>query len=183
MSKIWKEILTVIEGLLVPALSDLPSDMKPLNDKEVYIVTRWLKGLSNFFFAGGEGVPIEDLHNARFRQLLALPLFYELSTDDLSASDKCASDFIHLFTPVMECNRSLNALLAATTQPLPLQGGIRRSKSVYQQRNLGTIRQRKTLKRKAGQRDASDLTEASPEMMMRILRMRCVVSHCHVLIS
>ena len=43
MNKIWKEILTVIEGLLVPPLSDSPADMRPLTDKEVYIVIRWLK--------------------------------------------------------------------------------------------------------------------------------------------
>jgi hypothetical protein len=62
-----------------------------------------------------------------------------------------------------------------------MQGGIRRSKSVYSQRNLGTIRQRKTLKRKAGGRNPADLTEASPEMMMRILRMRSVPPprHCY----
>lgn len=43
MTRIWKEILTVIEGLLVPPLSDAPSDMKPLMDKEVDIVFNWLK--------------------------------------------------------------------------------------------------------------------------------------------
>ena len=43
MTKIWKEVLTVIEGLLVPALSDQPTDMKPLSDKEVDIVFKWLK--------------------------------------------------------------------------------------------------------------------------------------------
>jgi len=43
MTKVWKEILTVIENLLVPPLSDLPSDMRPLSDKEVDIVFKWLK--------------------------------------------------------------------------------------------------------------------------------------------
>ena len=43
MTKIWKEVLTVVEGLLVPALSDQPTDMKPLSDKEVDIVFKWLK--------------------------------------------------------------------------------------------------------------------------------------------
>jgi hypothetical protein len=41
-----------------------------------------------------------------------------------------------------------------------------RSKSVYQQRNLGTIKQRKKDKRQ-------DKDGANPEIMMRILRMRC----------
>ncbi len=43
MTRVWKEILAVIEGLLIPPLSDVASDMKPLSDKEVDIVFKWLK--------------------------------------------------------------------------------------------------------------------------------------------
>jgi hypothetical protein len=43
MTRVWKEILNVIEGLLIPPLSDISSDMKPLSDKAVDIVFRWLK--------------------------------------------------------------------------------------------------------------------------------------------
>ena len=43
MARVWKEILVVIEGLLIPPLSDVPSDLKPLTDKEVDIVFKWLK--------------------------------------------------------------------------------------------------------------------------------------------
>ena len=43
MSKVWKELLVTIEGLLIPPLSETPSDMKPLSDKEVDIVFKWLK--------------------------------------------------------------------------------------------------------------------------------------------
>jgi hypothetical protein len=45
MAKVWKQILVTIEGLLIPPLSDIPSDMKPLSDKEVDIVFKWLKVL------------------------------------------------------------------------------------------------------------------------------------------
>jgi hypothetical protein len=38
ITRVWKEILTTIEGLLIPPLSETPSDMKPLTDKEVDIV-------------------------------------------------------------------------------------------------------------------------------------------------
>jgi hypothetical protein len=41
--RVWKEILTTIEGLLIPPLSETSSDMKPLTDKEVDIVFKWLK--------------------------------------------------------------------------------------------------------------------------------------------
>jgi hypothetical protein len=43
MNKIWKEILSVIESLLIPPLSEVQSDLKPLSDKEVDIVFKWLK--------------------------------------------------------------------------------------------------------------------------------------------
>ena len=43
MTRVWKEILLVIEGLLIPPLSEVYSDMKPLSDKEVDIVFKWLK--------------------------------------------------------------------------------------------------------------------------------------------
>ena len=50
MTRLWKEILNVIEGLLVPPLSDVPSDMKPLSDKEVDIVFKWLKVRFMYFY-------------------------------------------------------------------------------------------------------------------------------------
>ena len=43
MTRVWKELLNVVEGLLIPPLSDVASDMKPLTDKEVDIVFKWLK--------------------------------------------------------------------------------------------------------------------------------------------
>jgi hypothetical protein len=43
MAKIWKEVLATIEGLLVPALSETPSSMRPLYDAEVDVVFKWLK--------------------------------------------------------------------------------------------------------------------------------------------
>ena len=50
MTRVWKEILMVIEGLLIPPLSEVYSDMKPLSDKEVDIVFKWLK-VSFFSFS------------------------------------------------------------------------------------------------------------------------------------
>lgn len=43
INRVWKEILLVLEGLLVPPLSDVPSDLKPLSEREVDIVFKWLK--------------------------------------------------------------------------------------------------------------------------------------------
>ncbi|GAA93862.1 uncharacterized protein L969DRAFT_42534 [Mixia osmundae IAM 14324] len=146
MVKLWKEILNIIESLLVPPLSDQLSEMKQLSDKEVYIVVKWLKGLANFLYGEGEGVPLEDLHNARYQHIISLPMYYEQDTDTL----------------MEQCNRAVNQRLA---QP-SLARGLTRSKSVLQQRNLGTIRQRKQEKRK--DHDAED----NADMLLRILRMR-----------
>jgi hypothetical protein len=49
MTRVWKEILVIIEVLLIPPLSEVYSDMKPLSDKEVDIVFKWLK--VSFFFS------------------------------------------------------------------------------------------------------------------------------------
>lgn len=49
MTKVWKEIESIIEELLVPPLSDRPSEMKPLNDTEVDIVIKWLKVRDDYF--------------------------------------------------------------------------------------------------------------------------------------
>jgi hypothetical protein len=43
MTKIWKEILVIIEGLLVPSLGDTPSNLKPLHDRELDVVFKWLR--------------------------------------------------------------------------------------------------------------------------------------------
>ena len=43
MTRLWKEVLVTIEGLLVPPLSDKPSQQKPLNQQEVDVVYKWLQ--------------------------------------------------------------------------------------------------------------------------------------------
>ena len=98
MARVWKEILSVIEGLLVPPLSELPSDMRPLSDKEVDIVFKWLKVcvgasrvsgadtyllqfLRDYFHAGGEGpVPLEVLQNQKYRDIISIRLYYDMHT-------------------------------------------------------------------------------------------------------
>jgi hypothetical protein len=100
MTRVWKEILTILEGLLIPPLSDVSSEMKPLSDKEVDIVFKWLKVfvlsivplhavaeemfhqfLRDYFYAGGEGpVPIEVLQNQKYRDVVSIRLYYDWHT-------------------------------------------------------------------------------------------------------
>jgi hypothetical protein len=67
MARLWKEVLITVEGLLVPPLSDKPSNQPPLSQQEVDIVSRWLNLLLNFFNAVDEetgeanGVPMDIL--------------------------------------------------------------------------------------------------------------------------
>lgn len=42
MGKVWKEVLITIEALLVPTLSDKPSQQRPLTQQEVDVVFKWL---------------------------------------------------------------------------------------------------------------------------------------------
>lgn len=42
MSKLWKEVLVTIEALLVPTLSDKPSQQRQLSQQEVDVVFKWL---------------------------------------------------------------------------------------------------------------------------------------------
>jgi C2 domain/MUN domain len=43
MTRLWKEVLVTIESLLVPPLSDKPSQQKPLTQFELDIVFKWLQ--------------------------------------------------------------------------------------------------------------------------------------------
>ncbi|KAJ7656477.1 hypothetical protein DFH06DRAFT_1091372 [Mycena polygramma] len=143
MTRVWKEILFVTEGLLIPPLSDVFSNMKPLSDTEVDVVFKWLKFLRDYFYAAGEGpVPVEILQNQKYRDIISVRFYYDWHTDAL----------------MEECVRVMQQSLRSALTP-------KRAKSVYSQRNLGTIKERKKEKRE--EKDVS-----SGETIMRILRMR-----------
>lgn len=92
-----------------------------------------------------------DLQNPRYRSVMLIRLYYDWSTDNL----------------MEESVRLTNEQLKASAKA----SGATRSKSVYQQRNLGTIRQRKKEKHEEADSGAA-------EMVMRILRMRSVFRWC-----
>jgi len=143
MTRVWKEILTTIEGLLIPPLSEAPSDMKPLTDKEVDIVFKWLKFLRDYFYAGGEGLPLENLQNQKYRDTVSIRLYYDWDTDML----------------MEECVRMMQQTLRSSPSIK------KRAKSVYSQRNLGTIKDRKREKKQ-------EKEVSGGETILRILRMR-----------
>ncbi|KAM0786123.1 hypothetical protein ACM66B_006933 [Microbotryomycetes sp. NB124-2] len=148
IGRLWKEILGTIESLIVPPLSDRPTDMKMLSDREVDIVFKWLGFLVNFFHGGGDGVPLEDLRNAKYRELVEARMYYDWTTDQLMEES------------VRTMQRKMQTLSRNDSLSV---SGLGRSKSVYQQRNLGTIKARKKEKKQNA--------ETSGEMILRVLRM------------
>ncbi|KAI0255552.1 hypothetical protein BJV78DRAFT_1176690, partial [Lactifluus subvellereus] len=75
--------------------------------------------LRNFFYAGGEGpVPLESLTNQKYRDIVSIRLYYDRSTDML----------------MEECVRMMQQTIRTSPSIK------KRAKSVYSQRNLGTIK-------------------------------------------
>lgn len=160
LKKVWKEVLNIIEDILVPPLSDSPAVMQPLSDKEVDIVFKWLGFLKSYFNARDEetgeeaGVPLEVLQGPKYREIISYSLFHDMGTDQLL-------DEIRRL--VQQRARAQLANAGATAGGT---GMATRKKSVYNQRNLKTIRQRKREKVEKSEQPSS------LELLLRLLRMR-----------
>ena len=176
MTRLWKEVLATIEALLVPPLSDKPSQQRQLNQQEVDIVFKWLQYLFDFFHAVDEetkeanGVPLDVLRSPKYFEVTALNFFYFESTEALiRTSERIAS------ATAARQQTHRNRLSAPANLSSPAFGGAagllglpstRRSKSIMLSRNLGTIRKAKEEKWKEAQAEPND------DMILRILRMR-----------
>ena len=174
MTRLWKEVLMALEGMLVPPLSDKPSAQRPLTQQEFDIVFKWLEMLYQFFNAKDEqtgevmGVPDDVLKSPKYFELTNLAFFYFEPTENLiRTSERMAS------ATAQRQNQARNRLSA----PAPLGpslgvGGMmraastRRAKSIMLSRNLGTMKKAKEEKRREAQADPND------DMILRILRMR-----------
>jgi hypothetical protein len=176
MTRIWKEVLVTIEGLLVPPLSDKPSQQRPLTQQELDVVFKWLQSLFEFFNAVDEetgeanGVPTNVLKNPKYHELQMLNFFYFEPTESLvRESERMAS--------ATAANQQMQRSRASAPANLGAVGGggllnpgtmtgARRAKSIMLSRNLGTMRKAKEEKWKAAQAEPND------DMILRILRMR-----------
>lgn len=184
MTRIWKEVLSTVESLLVPPLSDKPSPQQPLTEAELDIVFRWLQLLFDFFHAADEetgkpnGVPMDVLKSPKYHDLQNLNFFYYENTDNLIRTSErmvTASSSPSLSNPALAQARAgaspnrLSAPNLPSAHPSTLANSpanSRRNKSVLLSRNLGTMRAAKQEKRSAAQAEPSD------DMILRILRMR-----------
>ncbi|KAF2150630.1 C2 domain-containing protein [Myriangium duriaei CBS 260.36] len=172
MTRLWKEVLTTLESLLVPPLSDKPSQQRPLTSQEVDVVYKWLRLLFDFFHVDGDGVPLDVLRSPKYHDLQNLNFFYFESTENLiRTSERMASQTMARQQTRQDStfNNRLSAPAASLASPFGIGGSIssgRRAKSVMLSRNLGTIKKVKEEKRKEAQAEPSD------DMILRILRMR-----------
>ncbi|KAJ1331414.1 C2 domain-containing protein [Microdochium nivale] len=180
MKRLWKEVLMAIEALLVPPLSDKPSNQRPLIQKEVDIVFKWLEMLFEFFNAKDEdgevlGVPAEVLKSPKYHELASLAFFYFDTTDNLiRLSERMTAATLQRQQQQLQATNRLSAPAglggglggSGVTPGFASMGTIRRGKSIMMSRNLGTMRRAKEEKRKEAQADPSD------DMILRILRMR-----------
>ena len=176
MTRLWKEVLVTVEALLVPPLSDKPSQQRQLNQQEVDIVFKWLQYLFDFFHAVDEetgeanGVPLDVLRSPKYFDITTLNFFYFETTENLiRTSERMAS------ATAARQQTQRNRLSAPAVLSPPAFGGAaglvglastKRSKSIMLSRNLGTMRKAKEEKWKEAQADPND------DMILRILRMR-----------
>ena len=175
MTRLWKEVLVTIETLLVPPLSDKPSQQRQLNQQEVDIVFKWLQLLFDFFLAVDEetgeanGVPLDVLRSPKYFDIKTLNFFYFDTTENLvRTSERMASATVAR----QQAQRNRLSAPAALSHAFGGATGLlgatstRRTKSIMTSRNLGTMKQAKEEKRKEAQADPND------DMILRILRMR-----------
>ena len=178
MTRLWKEVLSTIESLLVPPLSDKPSQQRQLSQQELDIVFKWLQYLFDFFHAVDEetkeanGVPLDVLRSPKYFDITTLNFFYYETTESLiRTSERMAS----ATAARQQAQKHRLSAPASLTISSPAFGGAaglvgmpstRRSKSIMLSRNLGTMRKAKEEKRKEAQADPND------DMILRILRMR-----------
>lgn len=176
LGRLWKEVLVTLESLIVPPLSDKPSQQRQLSQQELDIVFKWLQLLFEFFNAPDEetgevnGVPLDVLQSPKFYDLKSVNFFYFDSTENLiRTSERMAS--ATAARQQSQRNR-LSAPAALASMSFGGAAGLlgtpshRKSKSIMLSRNLGTMKKAKEEKRKEAQAEPND------DMILRILRMR-----------
>ncbi|CAO3646459.1 unnamed protein product [Cunninghamella echinulata] len=147
--KIWKDILYILEGIMLPPLSELQSDMTPLDEYEMHVVFKWLELLKILFNGGedGDAVPLDQLENSSYHALLAINAAYTMETEKL----------IEGYNTVLKNQVAMK-----------MRGGRKtdRSKTVYHSKH--TMANKPKSQRKSS--IATDLPNS--ETILRILRMR-----------
>jgi hypothetical protein len=174
MTRLWKEVLVTIEGLLVPPLSDKPSQQRALTQQELDVVFKWLQLLYDFFNAVDEdtgvacGIPMNVLKSPKYHEICSLNFFYSETTDNLIRTSERMASATAAKQQAQRNRLSAPPALGTFGGAGGLLGmpSTRRAKSIMLSRNLGTMRKAKEEKWREAQADPND------DMILRILRMR-----------
>ncbi|KAF2808262.1 uncharacterized protein BDZ99DRAFT_50340 [Mytilinidion resinicola] len=176
MTRLWKEVLATIESLLVPPLSDKPSQQRPLTQQELDVVFKWLQLLFDFFHAVDEdgvscGVPMDILKSPKYHELQNLNFFYFETTENLVRTSESMAAATAQRQQAEQAKMNRLSAPAAMGHQFGGAAGLlglptRKHKTIMLSRNLGTMRKAKEEKRKEAQADPND------DIILRILRMR-----------
>ncbi|KAF9357323.1 hypothetical protein BGX34_009439 [Mortierella sp. NVP85] len=87
ITKLWKGMLTTIESLLMPPLSNVISDRTPLTEIEMHVVFKIIEFIKLYLNGGdaGDGFPLKVLEIPKYRDLLTVRPIYDSSAEDLMA--------------------------------------------------------------------------------------------------
>ena len=111
-------------------------------------------------------MPLETLQNQKYRDTVSIRLYYDwhtcvlgsptldilLTENGLANRDALMEEYVRLMQNMLRSTSTIK----------------KRAKSVYQSKNLGTIKNRKKEKQQTTKEDSNG------EIILRILRMRCI---------
>lgn len=197
MTRVWKEVLSTLESLMVPPLSDKPSGQKPLNRIECDVVFRWLEVsvahspfthlnrtcanatqlLLQFFHAIDEetkvanGIPMDVLKSPKYHDLCNLAFFYFEDTDALiRQSEFMASASVQRQQETVARMNRLSAPAAGFG--FGGLGGQYGLPSTRRSKSIMMGRNLGTMRRAKEEKRKEAQAEPSDDMILRILRMR-----------
>ncbi|ODQ65445.1 hypothetical protein NADFUDRAFT_70902 [Nadsonia fulvescens var. elongata DSM 6958] len=153
MTKTWNVLLTTLESLLLPSLIGKRTLQQQLSAKETDIVFTWLSAMKEFFHHDGAGPALEVLQSQKYQELMTIPVYYDLSTQEL----------------IQECEKlaasSFKTLREKTYVALPEL--IKRKNTVMAHRN-------KTVLKNQNEKIKSALRESpqNENIILRLLRLR-----------
>lgn len=148
LSRTWDVVLETLELLILPPLDSTPTSQVQLTSAELEALFCWLSSLRDFFYSDGAGPSLERLQSQSYQQIMAIPVYYDLPTQQL----KIESEKI--------VKQNLRALAS-------------NSELVARQRTVMAHRNRSVIEHQSRElRIAQRSTPKLDDVVLRILRMR-----------
>ncbi|KAK9477542.1 hypothetical protein V1514DRAFT_282796 [Lipomyces japonicus] len=152
MMETWKLVVSTLDSLLLPSLSDKPTKQKPLTSNEVSIIFIWLNTLKDFFHHDGYGPSIQSLETVvGYKDMEQAKKYYDFSTEEIQRIYDSMS--LANFERLQARESSIAQLMT-------------RAKTIMAHKNLGTMKAQKE-KILEARRDVD-----TEDVLLRILRLR-----------